>query len=56
MCGMPFDKCLRVVPSAIFPAFFVYFFSFLRTVITSKKHTFLFELLETFIFVRFWVG
>ena len=32
MCCMPFDKCLRVVPSAIFPAIFpaflVYFFSF----------------------------
>lgn len=51
MCGMPFDKCLRVIPSAIFLAFLVYFFSFPRTVITSKKHTFLFELLETVLFL-----
>ena len=51
MCCMPFDKCLRVVPSTIFPAFLVYFFSFSAHCYHASKYTFLFELLETVLFL-----
>lgn len=52
MCCMPFDKCLRVVPSAIFPAFFGVFLFFLRTVIMPVNTPFFFSSRRLFYFCK----
>lgn len=52
MCCMPFDKCLRVVPSAIFPAFLVYFFSFSAQLSRQKNTPFFLSSWRLFYFCK----